>query len=59
MRIDEIKKKKSVSTQAYEIQSVDFSEVTGSIVAVVTDVQKNGSRSIGLGFKLHRPVRSK
>ncbi len=50
MRIVEIKEKKVGFHTSIRNSVVDFSEVTGSIVAVVTDVQKNGQPVIGLGF---------
>ncbi|RKJ66761.1 mandelate racemase, partial [Butyricicoccus sp. 1XD8-22] len=50
MRILEIREKavpiKSSISNAY----IDFTKMTASIVAIVTDVVKNGKRVIGYGF---------
>ncbi|MDD2453922.1 MAG: mandelate racemase/muconate lactonizing enzyme family protein [Synergistaceae bacterium] len=50
MRIVEIKEKKVGFHTSIRNSVVDFSEVTGSIVAVITDVQKDGQPVVGLGF---------
>ena len=35
---------------------IDFSKMTASLVAVVTDVVRDGRRVVGYGFKLKRSV---
>lgn len=50
MRIVEIKEKKIGFNTSIRNSVVDFSEVTGSIVAIITDVVRNGKPITGLGF---------
>lgn len=50
MRIVEIREKKIGFNTDIRNSVVDFSEVTGSIVAVITDVIQDGKPVVGLGF---------
>ena len=50
MKILEIREKKVGFSTSIRNSVVDFSEVTGSIVAIVTDVIRGGKPVVGLGF---------
>lgn len=50
MKIVEIREKKIPFSSSISNSVISFSEMTGSIVAVITDVVRDGKPVVGLGF---------
>ena len=50
MKIVEIREKSVNFSSKIANSVVNFSEMTGSIVAVVSDIKKNGKPIVGFGF---------